>query len=53
MTEDQIEREVEKRVDRLDRNFMNSFMTQADYDAAMRAIDRWAEYQYLFATKSN
>jgi hypothetical protein len=51
MTHDQIERLVEAKVDRLDARFMapGSTMTQAEYDAAMQAIDRWAEWEYRFA----
>lgn len=43
MTEDQIERRVEARVDALDRAFMRGLFEQADYDKRMKAIDAWAE----------
>lgn len=48
MTSEQIEREVERRIDRLDARFMrdDSTMQQHEYDAAIRAIDQWAEDQY-------
>lgn len=46
MTEDQIECTVENRVDEIDWRFMNTAMSQADYDAAMRRIHDWAENQY-------
>jgi hypothetical protein len=45
MTEDQIERAVERLIDSLDQQFLTSNMTQAAYDAAMREIDQWAEQQ--------
>jgi len=43
MTEDQIEREVEARTDRLDAEYLSSPMTEAAYRAALDAIDAWAE----------
>lgn len=43
MTEDQIERRVEKMVDALDRQLMAGTMSQQDYTKAMRDLDRWAE----------
>lgn len=48
MTEDQIERRVEKMVDRLDAQFMadNSPMTQAEYEAEMGRINAWAKAKY-------
>ncbi len=44
MTEDQIERSVERRFDRLDAQFMadGSTMTQAEYDAKCIKISQWA-----------
>ncbi len=42
MDEQTIEVWIEKQVDRLDNRFLSSDMTQADYDAAMSAIDREA-----------
>lgn len=46
MTEDQIERRVEARVDAADRAFMARRMTQAEYDACIKAINAWAGAQY-------
>lgn len=46
MTEDQIERAVERKVDSLDRMFMSTDMTQDAYDKAMKDIHAWAEAQY-------
>ena len=43
MTEDEIERRVEKMTDHLDRLFMRGSMTQRDYEAAMRDLALWAE----------
>ena len=43
MSEDEIERRVERMVDALDRRFMKSAMDQAQYDAEMAKINQWAE----------
>jgi hypothetical protein len=45
MTEEQIERHAERRMDRLDREFMADRMTQDEYQHAVDAIDR--EYNTL------
>ena len=52
MTEEQIERVVSRKIDNLDARFMNSPMTQAEYDAAMKAIDAWAEVEYRFRERA-
>jgi hypothetical protein len=49
MTEDQIERQVEAQMDSLDRRYLNSPMTEAQYKAAVRKIDRWAAEQLRLA----
>lgn len=46
MTEDQIERKVERYIDHLDRVFLNGDMTQDNYDKAIREIHEWAETKY-------
>lgn len=46
MTEDQIERRVEARVDRLDSLLMSGRLTQAEYDEEMKRLNDWAEEQY-------
>lgn len=43
MTEDQIERAVERQVDRLDREYLTSGMSDADYKARLEAIHASAE----------
>jgi hypothetical protein len=48
MTEDQIERHVERMVDRLDRRFLNSSMSQAEYDSEMKQVSLWADAEYRF-----
>lgn len=47
MTEEQIERQAERRLDALDRRFTasSSNMTQDQYDRAMKEIDAWAMAQ--------
>lgn len=42
MTEDQLERYVERRMDALDHRFLNSDMTQEEYDAEVRKLNDWA-----------
>ena len=37
---------VERKINRLDKLFMNSDMSQAEYDREMAEIDTWAERQY-------
>lgn len=43
MTEEQIERRVERMVDELDRLYLTTAMTAAVYRERLRAIDAWAE----------
>ena len=45
MTEDQIERRVEKMVDELDRQYLTICMTADSYTARMKQIDDWAWMQ--------
>ncbi len=42
MTEDQIERHVDRKIDAIDRLFLRGGYTQAEYDAAIKAVDDWA-----------
>lgn len=46
MTEDQIERRVEVRVDAADRAFMAKRLSQAQYDVILNDIAKWADEQY-------
>lgn len=46
LTEDQIERVVEKRTDTLDEEFLSGKMKQAAYDANCKALDEWATREY-------
>lgn len=46
LTEGQIERRVEYKTDTLDKAFMRGDMKQAEYERAVRALDKWAEEQY-------
>ncbi len=48
MTEDQIERHVERKVDRLDAAFMAGRLTQTEYNEGHREIARWADVEYRF-----
>jgi hypothetical protein len=49
LTEDQIERRVEYKVNCLDDCFMAGQLTQAEYDAEMRSIDDWARRENRFS----
>lgn len=46
LSEEQIERRIEKATDRLDRQFMNGSITQEEYDAEIKALDEWANEQF-------
>lgn len=46
MTEDQIERAVERNMDGYDRALMAGRLTQAEYDAKVKALSAWADQQY-------
>lgn len=47
MSEEQIERRVERRVDALDARFMAGLLSQSEYDAEMARIHKWASEAYL------
>lgn len=47
MTEEQIERAVERKFNTLDARFLGTAMTQAEYDAETTAINIWAEQERL------
>jgi hypothetical protein len=51
MTEDQIERAVERQMNALDRAFMGGDMDREAYDAEVKALDDWAEDQYASRTE--
>ena len=51
-TEDEIERIVERAVDRLDREFLRGGWTQAEYDAEHAAIAIWAKTEHHFSRAS-
>jgi hypothetical protein len=45
MTEDQIERRVERAMDRLDARLMDGRLSQAEYDREVIILDKWASQQ--------
>jgi len=45
MTEDQIERKVERMIDRLDREYLSTPMSADTYKLRMKQIDEWAWMQ--------
>ena len=46
MTEDQIERHVEKMTDRLDKIYMNGEIDEEKYKEELNAIDNWSWMEY-------
>jgi hypothetical protein len=46
MTEDQIERRVERMMDALDAQLMSGALTQREYDNNVRDLDAWAEAKF-------
>ncbi len=46
MSEDQIERHVEHSIDRLDAQFMDNRISEAEYNAGIIRITQWASRQY-------
>jgi hypothetical protein len=49
MTEEQIERRVERVMDALDAQLMSGSLTQADYDCNVRDLNAWAEAKFADA----
>jgi len=49
-TETEIERQVEIATNRYDARLMSGRYSQAEYDAAMRDLNKWAEKQYRNAS---
>jgi hypothetical protein len=43
MTEEQIERIAERKMDQLDAKLLNGKLSQAEYDAAVKELDRWLD----------
>lgn len=52
MTEQQVELAVERAMDALDRRFLSTDMTQAEYDAEVRKLSRWADRSVGGATQA-
>ena len=52
MTEDQIERRVERMVDRLDKQYMGGEITEKEYSLQMRLISSWADTMYKASEKA-
>lgn len=46
MTEDQIERIAERQMDKLDRLFTKGMITEAEYDAEVKELDKWCADEY-------
>lgn len=45
MTEDQIERVVERRIDAIDKRYLAGELTEEDYREKIREVDEWAKRQ--------
>ena len=52
MSEDQIERHVERAFDRIDAQFMDNRISQAEYEKEVIEITKWASRQYHLNTSS-
>ena len=52
MTEEQIERIVERTIDRLDRHLLSNQITQDQYDRDIALADAWAREQYALARQA-
>lgn len=52
MSEDQIERHVERAFDRIDAQFMDNRITQSEYEKKVIEITKWASRQYHLNTSS-
>ena len=46
MTEDQIERIVERAMDKLDRMLTKGILTNEEYEAEIQELDNWARDEY-------
>lgn len=46
LTEEQIERAIERATDTLDRVFMSGGMTQAEYNGELQLLEQWASDAY-------
>ena len=53
MTEEQIERRVERAMDRLDGRLLSGELSQGEYDVLARDLDAWATAQYESAGYRN
>lgn len=52
MTDDQIERVVQRKTDNADFHFMRGVITEPEYRERMRGIASWADQQYKQQMKS-
>lgn len=48
LTEDQIERAVEREMNMLDRLLMSNAMTQKQYNQEVKDLDHWAKEKYKY-----
>ena len=48
MTEDQIERVIEKNIDKLDKALMRGKITEDEYDREIIRLERWGEQQQKY-----
>ena len=52
MTEEQIERAVERKFDALDARLMAGSLSQEEYDKASAGITAWADREYRFRRRA-
>jgi hypothetical protein len=53
LTEEQLERELERLTNRIDARFMSLNVDQADYDQHIVALNNWHEYQLARLSKGD
>jgi hypothetical protein len=48
--EAEIEEAIERKIDRLDEEFIGGMISEVEYEASMKNINRWGEKEYLRRT---
>jgi hypothetical protein len=52
MSEEKIERQVESKMDSLDRQLMSGRLSQREYDQKVKDLNKWAEQQYELLSRN-
>lgn len=48
--EESIERAIERKIDRLDEEFIGGMISEAEYESSMKNINKWGEKEYVKRT---